>query len=142
MDGYLKHCGKCRRCSSHDKEGEAFLCNWSSTSEAMGSHTKNGTVVCGHCTCMAGLAETCSHIATILYWLETAVPISENTTCTSKPNTWLCQTMPRACQQVPFVTMEELEKIVTQRKQNLSTSGQEWKLLSQYTPSDQELDEF
>lgn len=33
----------------------------------------NGTVECGHCTCMVGLAETCSHVAAILYWLETAV---------------------------------------------------------------------
>ena len=46
---------------------------------------KNGPVVC---------------VAAILYWLETAVRISEDTTCTSKPNTWLCPTMPRAYKQV------------------------------------------
>ena len=38
--------------------------------------------------------------------------------------------------------MEELEKVAYQRKQNLSTSGHEWKLLSTFTPSEQELDEF
>ena len=119
------------RCISHDREGEAFLCNWSITSEAMGSSTNKWY---------------CSHIAAILYCLETAVRISEDTiymyNYTSKPNTWLCPTMPRACQQVPFVTMEELEKIASQRKQNFSTSGQEWKLISQHSPSEQKLDEF
>lgn len=40
----------------------------------------NGSVEYGHCTmsCMAGLAETCSHVAAILYWLETAVRIKSN----------------------------------------------------------------
>ena len=45
---------------------------------------KNGTVVCGHCTCMAGLAETCSHVGAVLYWTETAVQIRNEATCTSK----------------------------------------------------------
>ena len=33
----------------------------------------SGTVVCGHCTCMADLAETCSHVGAVLYWVETAI---------------------------------------------------------------------
>lgn len=31
---------------------------------------KEGTVVCAHCTCMAGLGEACSHIAAPLFTLE------------------------------------------------------------------------
>ena len=27
----------------------------------------NGTVLVGHCTCMAGLAETCSHVGAVLH---------------------------------------------------------------------------
>ena len=46
----------------------------------------NGTVVCGHCTCMAGLAETCSNVGAVLYWTETAVRIRDEATCTSKKN--------------------------------------------------------
>ena len=46
---------------------------------------KNSTVL-GYCTCMAGLAETSSHIAAILYWKEAAIHISNNNACTSKPN--------------------------------------------------------
>jgi len=30
----------------------------------------SGAVACGHCTCMAGLGETCSHIGALLYLLE------------------------------------------------------------------------
>ena len=84
---------------------------------------KNGMVECGHCDCMASLAETCSHIAAILYWLETAVRLNAKTTCTSKPNSWLPPSMPATCHQVPYVTMEELEQISSHKKLNQSNSG-------------------
>ena len=71
---------------------------------------KNGVVECGHCDCMAGLAETCSYVAAILYWLETAVRIWDETTCTSKPNSWLPPSMPANYHQVPYCTMEELDQ--------------------------------
>ena len=29
----------------------------------------NGTVIFGHCTCMAGLGETCSHSGALLFWV-------------------------------------------------------------------------
>lgn len=35
----------------------------------------SGTVLVAHCTCMAGLAETCSHDGAILHWVETAVRV-------------------------------------------------------------------
>ena len=37
----------------------------------------NGSVVCGHCTCMAGQGETCSHVGAVLYWVEAQVRIRE-----------------------------------------------------------------
>ena len=106
---------------------------------------KNGTVECGHCICMAGLAETCSHVAAILHWLETAVRIRDNTSCTSKPNSWLPPSIPTPCQQVPNVTMEELEQIASKRKQNtgnIPTSGLSWTEVARHTPTQQELDDF
>lgn len=30
---------------------------------------KNGTIASGHCNCVAGLSETCSHISALLYAL-------------------------------------------------------------------------
>ena len=49
----------------------------------------NGTVEVAHCTCMAGLAVTCSHIGAILHWVETAALIHNNTPCTSLEDKWL-----------------------------------------------------
>lgn len=31
---------------------------------------KDGVVLCGHCLCMAGLGEVCSHVAAVLFLLE------------------------------------------------------------------------
>ena len=49
----------------------------------------NGMILVAHCTCMAGLAETCSHVGAILHWVETAVRIRNDTPCTSLENKWL-----------------------------------------------------
>ena len=49
----------------------------------------NGAVVCGHCTCMPGLGETCSHIGALLYWVECQVHKSSEISSTSLTNNWL-----------------------------------------------------
>lgn len=102
---------------------------------------KNGTVECGHCTCMAGLAETCSHVAAILYWLETAIRIHDGTSCTSKTNSWLPPSLPKACPEVPYVTLEELEKI-SQRQSNMDPPTNAWANIANQTPTEGELDKF
>ena len=48
----------------------------------------SGTVVSGHCTCMAGLGEACSHIGALLYWIEYTVRKRDEESCTSKANKW------------------------------------------------------
>lgn len=106
---------------------------------------KSGTVECGHCTCMAGLAETCSHVAAILYWLETAVRVREETTCTSRPNSWLPPSLPAACNTVPYITMEELGETAAKRKDTHTSSSQyeSWhEHVVKQTPTEQELEEF
>ena len=52
----------------------------------------SGTVLVGHCTCMAGLAESSSHVGAILHWVESAVRIHKNVACTSKENEWIMLT--------------------------------------------------
>ena len=47
----------------------------------------SGSVVCCHCTCMAGQDETCHHVRAVLYWLVTHIHIRDQTPCTSKENT-------------------------------------------------------
>lgn len=102
---------------------------------------ENGTVECGHCTCMAGLAETCSHIAAILYWLETAVRVRNTTSCTSQPNTWLPPSLPNACDQIPYVTLEELEGI-SQRQSSMDVSSNAWESIAKQPPSTEDLRGF
>ena len=50
---------------------------------------KDGQILCCHCTCMAGLGETCSHAAASMFALETLVRMKASTTCTSLPCQWL-----------------------------------------------------
>lgn len=103
---------------------------------------KTGKVECGHCTCMAGLAESCSHVAALLFWLETAVRIHNDTTCTSRPNSWLAPTMPTPCNHVPYVTLEELEVVALKRKRKGSQLEDYSKYVEQHKPTKEELQEF
>lgn len=48
-----------------------------------------GEVETAHCTCMAGLGEACSHIATTLFALESIVKTVVERACTSEPCSWL-----------------------------------------------------
>ena len=52
----------------------------------------NGTVLVAYCTCMAGLADTYSHVGVVLHWVEAAVQVCDETTYTSKDNNWLMPT--------------------------------------------------
>ena len=65
----------------------------------------SGAIVLAHCTCMAGLAETCSHVGAILHWVEAAVRVNMSTTCTSKENSWL---MPAARENIPFLELNQI----------------------------------
>lgn len=49
---------------------------------------RDGTVVCGHCTCKAGLGEVCSHVTALLYTLDSAVKLLETRSCTDGPRQW------------------------------------------------------
>ena len=50
----------------------------------------NGRVIKAHCSCMAGMSQTCNHIAAALFRIESAVRLGlNNPSCTSKANTWL-----------------------------------------------------
>ena len=63
---------------------------------------RNGAVIVAHCTCMA---ETCSHIGAVLYWVEAAVHVNMSATCTSKENTWL---MPTPTENIPFLKLSQI----------------------------------
>lgn len=90
---------------------------------------------------MAGLAETCSHVAAILYWLETAIRINVDTSCTSKPNKWLPPSLPSTCKDIPYVTLEELQSI-SQRQYTADLSSDAWDKVKKQKPSTEDLQQF
>ena len=52
--------------------------------------TKDGVIKSAHCDCMAGMSETCNHVAVLLFRVESAVrPELSNPACTAKPCEWL-----------------------------------------------------
>ena len=66
---------------------------------------KVGVVICGHCDCMAGLGEACSHLAAILFALEANTRIKKSMSCTSLPCAWV----PPTFQSVPYSTIAEID---------------------------------
>ena len=61
---------------------------------------KEGTVLSAHCLgCKAGLAETCSHIVSILFRIEDATRINETLVCTQVKCMWL---LPTYVSEVPY----------------------------------------
>ena len=51
---------------------------------------QSGRIVSAHCTCMAGMAQTCNHVAASLFRLEAACRLGlTNPSCTSKACEWL-----------------------------------------------------
>ena len=73
---------------------------------------KSGTVVCAHCTCMAGLGEVCSHIAALLFLMEANTKMKVKTACTSLPCYWL----PPAMQNVQYAPIAEIDFATPARK--------------------------
>ncbi|KAM7307962.1 uncharacterized protein ISCGN_011597 [Ixodes scapularis] len=53
----------------------------------------DGEVLTAHCTCMAGLAEACSHVAAILFYMEVVVRRMDSQACTDGENAWLPPTV-------------------------------------------------
>jgi uncharacterized membrane protein len=55
----------------------------------VGVEKATGTIITGHCNCMAGLGEVCSHVAAILFKVEACIRLEMNKrSCTSLPCVW------------------------------------------------------
>ena len=67
---------------------------------------KNGKVVCGHCDCMAGLGESCSHVASLLWAVEAGVKQRDSLTVTDKKAYWV---LPSAVKKFPFSKISEIK---------------------------------
>ena len=52
--------------------------------------SQEGTIISAHCMgCKAGLAETCSHVASVLFYIEAWTRINGKLACTQVKCTWL-----------------------------------------------------
>ena len=54
---------------------------------------KEGTVISAHCVgCMAGLGECCSHVASVLFYIEVWTRLYGKLACTQVKCTWILPT--------------------------------------------------
>eukprot|EP00795_Rhopilema_esculentum_P006602 gene6602-12141_t len=66
---------------------------------------EDGSVVAVHCTCMAGLGETCSHVAYSMFYVEAAVRMREKQTVTGVAAYWK---LPSATSQVEYAPIKKI----------------------------------
>ena len=64
---------------------------------------EDGVVQSGHCTCMAGLGEVCSHIGALLFYLESASRVSKS--CTQIGCVWK---EPRVLDSIPYAEIADI----------------------------------
>ena len=73
----------------------------------------DGKMLAAHCDCMAGLGETCSHVATLLWAIATGVEKRSSLTVTQKSAYWV---MPPAIKSVPYQPIGEINFVGKKRK--------------------------
>lgn len=64
-----------------------------------------GKILAGHCDCMAGLGETCSHVGSLLWAVEAGVRIRDSMTVTQKKAYWV---IPTAVKEVPYSKIKDM----------------------------------
>ncbi|KAL0963068.1 hypothetical protein UPYG_G00349270 [Umbra pygmaea] len=83
---------------------------------------KDGLVRFGHCTCMAGLGEVCSHVGAILYALLAAVNKLSSTACTDKACSWN-EPSKAAIRRVEYAEGSQIAFTKAQRKRSADGYG-------------------
>ena len=76
---------------------------------------RSGEVCCAHCTCMAGLGEACIHVAAVRFYLETAVRITGQPTCTQQECQWL---IPAFHKHIPYLRIKDIDFSSPNSKKN------------------------
>ncbi|KAK3742556.1 hypothetical protein QZH41_013387 [Actinostola sp. cb2023] len=78
---------------------------------SMVNHSQRSTEIplktwVAHCNCMAGLAESCSHVGAVLCAVETGVRMRDSVTCTMEKSKWL---MPTHVNKIPPAPVAEID---------------------------------
>ena len=78
----------------------------------------DGRILFAHCRgCMAGQGETCSHIASVLFYIETFNRIRGKLACTDKQCAWI---LPTYSKDIPFAEVQDIDfRSATKLKQKL-----------------------
>ena len=92
------------------KLSETPLCSWIVLEE-------EGDICCAHCTCMAGLGETYTHVAAILFFLETLYRITRIKTPTEGPCNWIMPTFLKSTEYQPIKNIDFTSPKGKKRKQ-------------------------
>ena len=84
----------------------------------------NGIIRAGHCNCIVGLGESCSHIGAMLFAIEAAVKIRNSSSVTDQPPYWL---MPKGIHKIEFsrvqdINFESAETLKRKMDQNITIS--------------------
>ena len=66
---------------------------------------QDGKIIAAHCNCMAGLAESCSHVDALLFAIEAAVKIRNSATVTQSKAYWL---MPSGVNKVDYLEVDDI----------------------------------
>ena len=102
----------------------------------------DGSVLCAHCTCMAGLGEACSHIAALLFTLVARTDfVKENSACTSTQCQWIAPSL----QPVQYARICEMDFAApsSKRTKPAAASVEVTTQLPTYTvPTTSEVNEF
>ena len=80
--------------------------------------TVDGEVLCGHCTCMAGLGEACSHVAAVQFAAEANSITKRQFSSTSLPCSWL----PPTFRTVKFAEIRSIDFSTPKHRRKLSAS--------------------
>ena len=69
--------------------------------------TKEGGILSAHCQgCMAGLGECCSHVASILFYLEVSARLNEKLACTQVKCSWI---LPATIKNVEYLRVKDID---------------------------------
>ena len=80
----------------------------------------DGSVDSAHCKCMAGLDECCSHVAAVLFTLESATKARSQASVTDAPAYWMFPTGPRL--DTPYKRVKEMDLQSATKKRKMSES--------------------
>ena len=69
---------------------------------------EEGNIITAHCNCMAGLGETCSHLASIMFFIEAAVRLRDKQTVTQEAAYWKLPSVKRQVEYAPIKQIKVL----------------------------------